>query len=257
MGGDLQPPQRMPTVSYLELVSSVAAILVFGTFAGIMLAALALSIYTVFVGHDVMSSVIASISSQTPDKSGMVANITYVITALIYAAIFVTMWVVAKFGVGVPLKLRVAFNDWNGDRRFWWLALAVAPLFNLVSSVALGALAPDSGNMPPTPTDPAQWFLLFAVAVVIGPICEEMLFRGWLFTALRTRQPFGNAAWITAALFAVMHIGYGALYALLIFPVGLVLAFARERYGSIKPTIVIHGLFNATALILAFITAKP
>lgn len=257
MGADMQPPQKMPSISYLELVSSIAAILVFGTFIGLMLSALAMALFTVFVGHDVMSTVIANIRSPIPDKSGMVANITYAITALIYAAIFVTMWVVAKFGVGVPLKVRVAFNDWSGDRQFWWLALAVAPLFNFVASVALGVLAPDSGNMPPTPTEPAQWFMLFAVAVVIAPICEEMLFRGWLFTALRTRQPFGPAALITAALFAFMHLTAGALYALLIFPIGLVLAFARERYGSVKPTIVIHGLFNASALLLAFLTAKP
>ncbi len=257
MGGDMQQPQGMPTISYFELVTSFVAILVFGTFAGFLVAALAWLVFSLFIGHAATVAIVAAIKAQTPEKSGMIAIIVYAVTALFYATFFVTMWVVARFGVNAPLKVRVAFNDWSGDRLFWWLALAAMPLFNIVSSVTLGVLAPDSGNMPPTPTNLAEWLMLFAVAVVIAPFCEEMLFRGWLFTALRTRQPFGTTAWITASLFAFMHITAGALYALLIFPVGLVLAFARERYGSIKPTIVIHGLFNASALLLAYITAKP
>ena len=253
----MQQPQTMPPVSYLELALSFAAILIFGTIIGALVGSLAWLVFALVVGHDAMLVAIHSIKAQVPDKSGVVTALVYSLTALFYAAFFVTMWVVAKFGVNAPLKLRIAFHDWTGDRQFWWLALVMMPAVNLFSSLLLGAIEPQESGMPPVPTSLAGWLMLFAVAVVIAPICEEMLFRGWLFTALRTRQTFGATAIITAALFAFMHALSGMFYALLIFPVGLLLAYARERYGSIKPTIVIHGLFNASALVLAYLTAKP
>ena len=253
----MQQPETLPPISYLELSLSFVAILIFGTMAGVLVGSLVWLVFALMAGHHAMVLVLDSIKAQVPDKTGIMSALIYSITAMFYAAFFVTMWVVAKFGVNAPLKLRVAFHDWFGDRQFWWLALVIAPAVNLTSSLLLGAVAPQAADMPPTPTRLSGWLMLFAVAVVIAPICEEMLFRGWLFTALRTRKAFGATALITAGLFAFMHILSGAFYALLIFPVGLLLAYARERYGSIKPTIVIHGLFNASALFLAYVTAKP
>ncbi|MBV1706119.1 MAG: CPBP family intramembrane metalloprotease [Hyphomicrobiales bacterium] len=253
----MQQPETMPQISYLELSLSFVAILIFGTMIGVLVGSLVWLVFDLMAGRHAMMMVLENIRAQVPDKTGIMSALVYSVTAAFYAAFFVTMWVVAKFGVNAPLKLRVAFHDWYGDNQFWWLALVIAPAVNILSSLVLGAVDPQAGNQPPTPTSLSGWLMLFAVAVVIAPICEEMLFRGWLFTALRTRKAFGTTAMITAGLFAFMHILSGAYYAMLIFPVGLLLAYARERYGSIKPTIVIHGLFNASALLLAYMTAKP
>ncbi len=91
------------------------------------------------------------------------------------------------------------------------------------------------------------WPLLL-VGVVLAPLAEEVFFRGLLFPALA--KPVGAfwSAAITAALFAALHFNWVGLIP--IFGLGVFLARAYHRTGSILVPIFIHGLHNA--LILTF-----
>ncbi len=91
------------------------------------------------------------------------------------------------------------------------------------------------------------WPLLL-VGVILAPLAEEVFFRGLLFPALAKPVGVFWSAAITAALFAALHFNWVGLIP--IFGLGVFLARAYHRTGSILVPIFIHGLHNA--LILAF-----
>jgi len=92
-------------------------------------------------------------------------------------------------------------------------------------------------------------FKLFALALVPA-VCEELLFRGAIARGLRGRIGLVGAALLSAAYFALLH---GSLARLPItFALGIVLAVATLRCGSLVPAICIHACNNAAAVLLTW-----
>jgi membrane protease YdiL (CAAX protease family) len=83
---------------------------------------------------------------------------------------------------------------------------------------------------------------------VIAPICEELLFRGYIFTALRNWRGTMPAALITALLFGGVHIGSApALDLVPLAALGFGLCLLYRYTGSLYPSIVAHSLNNSLA----------
>jgi len=82
--------------------------------------------------------------------------------------------------------------------------------------------------------------------VILTPVFEEIVFRGLLFATLRRRFGVGNAAVLSAAIFAVAH-GYGVLGFAAVFWSGLLWAWAYERTGSLLPSMAAHAADNLMA----------
>jgi len=96
---------------------------------------------------------------------------------------------------------------------------------------------------------PSAW-LLFLVAVVVAGLTEELLFRGVLSRTLEaTRLGFWGGAALASASFALLHMQYGPGGQLVIFAVGMTLAWIRAWSGSVWPAVVCHSLNNAVALL--------
>lgn len=98
---------------------------------------------------------------------------------------------------------------------------------------------------------------VFLSLVVLPPITEEIVARGFLFGGLRTKLPFIFAAIITSVLFAAAHLGAasdGLLWVAAVdtFILSLVLCYLRERSGSLWPSIGLHALKNCLAFIVLF-----
>jgi len=91
------------------------------------------------------------------------------------------------------------------------------------------------------------------LACVVGPIAEELFFRGLLFGAMRTRMSRVWASLATGSLFAAVHTNpVGFLPILLL---GWLLADLYERTGSLAAPIAVHIVHN-TLLISVGLTAK-
>jgi membrane protease YdiL (CAAX protease family) len=122
-----------------------------------------------------------------------------------------------------------------------------------IVSLALGPLLhPDrEQGLAPKNWEPAHAgaFALnvFALAVV-GPIVEELTFRGLGFRLL---ERFGQTAAILVigVAFALWHGLVQALPVLFVFGAGL--AYLRSRTGSIFPGMILHAVFNGLALAIA------
>jgi membrane protease YdiL (CAAX protease family) len=139
----------------------------------------------------------------------------------------------------------------------WPRAIGLGVGIFIVVFIAESALEPLLHPSREQGLEPTRWepshaaaFAISAFAVVVlGPIVEELLFRGLGFRLLR---PWGGIAAVvgTAVAFAFWHGLVQAWPALFIF--GLGIAILRLRTGSILPGYVFHAFFNAAALALAF-----
>jgi membrane protease YdiL (CAAX protease family) len=133
------------------------------------------------------------------------------------------------------------------------LVLAGLGSFYLISLAWLAALhtsGAEKGLVKDLGGDSGTFAVLVACALtcVLAPICEELLFRGFMFTALRNWRGPWPAAVITALIFGGVH-GFSAPAADLL-PLaflGFALCVVYEWTGSLYPCIALHVLNNAIA----------
>lgn len=98
--------------------------------------------------------------------------------------------------------------------------------------------------------------IMLVLAVIVAPIAEETIFRGYLYGVLKRYIGGIGAGVISAGLFAAMHMNLAALPAL--FVLALCLTLAYEATGSLLVNICMHGFFNLSMLLLIlFLTGHP
>ena len=112
--------------------------------------------------------------------------------------------------------------------------------------------SPQAGVVAP---DGFSWWgltLMLPLGGVAVPMAEELMFRGLLYRWLRRRLAVAPSAVLSAVVFGIVHgqleVGIGA------FLVGIVLALAYERSGSLWPSIIIHAVQNSVSIVLMFLT---
>jgi membrane protease YdiL (CAAX protease family) len=145
---------------------------------------------------------------------------------------------------------------WNWPRSGWkLLALGGAMFF------ALGLLQ----SVLPMPTDtpfehlfdqPRDAYLLSIIAVTLGPLMEELFFRGFMYPVLARRM---GAAWgiaLTALPFGLIHLpqyGWAWGAALVIFLVGVACGVVRAATRSVAACFLVHAGFNGTQMLIAVV----
>ena len=90
--------------------------------------------------------------------------------------------------------------------------------------------------------------LLFYVAVVQAPIVEEIMFRGVLYSALRSRYGAAISIFASGFLFAAIH-PQGLLGLAPLTAVGCVLAAIREWRDSLYGCMIAHACVNGFTLL--------
>jgi len=154
------------------------------------------------------------------------------------------------------LRKNILVKDYIGFRkpskREWaqWLLILAAFLF-LSDMVSLLLHQPI---VPPFMADAYKtaYFLpalLFAI-IVVAPIFEEILFRGFLFQGIRYSRlgPMG-AVGITSFFWAIIHLQYDVYGVATVFAMGLLLGLVRIKTDSIYLVTVIHSLASLVATV--------
>lgn len=96
--------------------------------------------------------------------------------------------------------------------------------------------------------------LFFLAVVIIGPVTEEIVFRGFLFRGLNASfLGLAGTLIVTSVAWALMHVQYDWLIIVQIFLIGLLLGWLRWASGSTLLTITLHVLANFVATIQAAI----
>ncbi|MCX6646054.1 MAG: CPBP family intramembrane metalloprotease [bacterium] len=85
---------------------------------------------------------------------------------------------------------------------------------------------------------------------LLGPIAEELVFRGLLFDRISRAKPGPIAAVIlTAIFFAAAHFSYDIMDILMILVDGLYFGWVRHKTGSVLIPIVLHIFINIAAIV--------
>ncbi|MGH6727073.1 MAG: lysostaphin resistance A-like protein [Pseudolabrys sp.] len=102
------------------------------------------------------------------------------------------------------------------------------------------------------------WLLwLFLAIVVVTPIGEEILFRGFLFRGwLRAPRDVWPVIVITSLLWALIHVQYDWYVIGQVFIFGLLLGWVRWASGSTILTIILHALINTEGMFETFVSLK-
>ncbi|HUO14282.1 MAG TPA: type II CAAX endopeptidase family protein [Verrucomicrobiae bacterium] len=181
--------------------------------------------------------------------------LTSIAPELAIAAQFLAYIAIALFMIGlIEGKYHVRFWQairWNWPRSAWkWL---VGGVFLLLSINVIARFLP----MPKTtPFD--QFFLrerdaylVSIFAVTLGPLMEELFFRGLLYPVLERRLGIFWGIVLTALPFGLMHMfqyGYAWGVVLLIFLMGVVVTIVRAKTGSVAASFLMHVGYNATEM---------
>ncbi len=95
--------------------------------------------------------------------------------------------------------------------------------------------------------------LLFAIlGVLVAPLVEETIFRGFLYPVIARRLGIAAGIAITGTLFGLMHAaqlwgGWGQIALLIL--VGIVLTWVRARTGTVAASYLVHLGYNGLQLV--------
>ncbi len=112
----------------------------------------------------------------------------------------------------------------------------------------------DSVKLLQTAKDPMVLILMAVAAVLVAPVSEELVFRGYLYPAAKKFAGPWMAAICTGLVFAAAHGSLAALLPLFIF--GVVLAVLYEKTGSIWAPIAVHFCFNGATVGIQFLARQ-
>jgi len=96
-----------------------------------------------------------------------------------------------------------------------------------------------------------EFLLAFLTLVVIAPIAEEILFRGYLLGKLRKHVPVWLAILVTSLLFGLVHFAWNV--GVDVFALSIVLCLLRISTGRLWPAMLLHMAKNGLAFYLLFI----
>jgi len=175
---------------------------------------------------------------------------------LIYAAVAacMVMLVEGKYHVAFWRAIR-----WNWPRSEWKLLGIGAAML-----IVLGLLQ----SLLPMPKDtpfehlfdrPRDAYLLAIIAVSLGPMMEELFFRGFMYPVLARRMGAAWAIALTALPFGLIHLpqyGWAWGAALVIVLVGVVCGVVRAQTGSVGASFLVHVGYNGTQMLIAVVVTQ-
>jgi membrane protease YdiL (CAAX protease family) len=169
-------------------------------------------------------------------------------------ALFLVLLVEGKYHTRFWSAIR-----WNWPEGIWkWLGLGTVML------LMLSMLE----NILPMPKDvpfdklferPRDAYLLAIIAVTLGPLVEELFFRGFFYPVIARRWGAGWGIFLTALPFAVMHMpqyGWAWGVLLVIMTVGVVCGIVRASTKSVGASFLVHAGYNGTQMLIAVLWTR-
>lgn len=168
-----------------------------------------------------------------------------------YLLLFLALYAIFHYRHGRPLfdSLR-----WSASGREILLSLLAGPVIALAVLITASALETPRVSSPMLDLlDSRLSVLLIGLfAVTLGPLCEELAFRGLLQPLISRTAGAGLGILLAAVPFALLH---GPQYAwswrhvMLIGLAGVAFGWTRYRTGSTAAATAIHSTYNLTFLI--------
>lgn len=188
------------------------------------------------------------------------------LTLIIQAAVYVLAVVLVIFVPWLVFRKKLKTTRDEMGLRGWptWMDILLAIVGFVVSAlagialVAIGAaLLPNINWSEEQDVGFANLYLTkdlimaFVALVVIAPVCEELIFRGWLYGKLRARIKVAPAVILVSLLFALVHgqVNVGVV----VFAMSVANCLLRELTGTIYSGLFVHVIRNAIAFGAQFV----
>ena len=97
----------------------------------------------------------------------------------------------------------------------------------------------------------SDYIVTFVMLVIVAPIAEEAIFRGWLYGKLRARIPAVPAILLVSILFGIVHGQWNV--GVTVFVMSIAMCTIRELTGTIWGGLLIHILKNGIAFYLLYV----
>lgn len=102
-------------------------------------------------------------------------------------------------------------------------------------------------------------FLLMGMAVLIAPLVEETVFRGYLYPLFANKLGIAPAVVITGVLFGFMHapqLGWTFGLVTMLITVGIIFTLARARTGTVLASFLLHLGYNSMIAFSAIVSTR-
>ena len=214
-------------------------------------------------------------------KGGLptVSDVWFVVALTIVLVLYAGSMLQLKFGLGgvfgtqliillVPLAvvlytkkdIRMTYGFRNtGAVSFvgaFFVILGMYPI-NIAVSYGVISLFPQSANNVVTTFSSIMDGNVVSVFLVIAltpAICEEMLFRGLIYNAMKARYRVSVAIGIVAVLFGIYHMSLVKFIPTGL--LGLMLCYVAYKTGSIYPSMMMHFINNALSVVVSYYPEK-
>jgi membrane protease YdiL (CAAX protease family) len=200
-------------------------------------------------------ALLALVASPVTRETSSLLTMALLIAFLIYGGVALLVLAAARIHGGAAWREMIGWYPFSFRQTgpWLWILVGITLAYGFIADLALKHFHPPSETWFLMPQSAFAALAILILAVIVAPIVEELVFRGYIYTILRQRVgPIATIA-LTAALFAVLHYETTHLYALAVFPIGLSLGMIREMTGSIKPAIFFHAFNNFLAFGFAYL----
>ena len=174
------------------------------------------------------------------------------VQALVYQCGFYALLLGSLYLV-ISLRYRRPFwrsLGWTFEYRGAWLYVAVGIVLAFgLSAIAAALRTPGGSEVQDLMTDRSSMIAVMLFGALIGPVVEEVVFRGFLLPLFAKSMPAGAAIVITAIPFALLHgptVKWAWQSILVIGLAGVMLGVVRVRSGSTAASALVHVVYNST-----------
>lgn len=215
-----------------------------------------LALLLIVVGVVVINLVAAAIVFADPKLQEDLTPLILPTNIALYGIIYLALRLVLGSRYGAPVFRSLGWRQAHFN-------LAVAGIAGVALALALSFVAALIHTPQiKTPFDklsssPASLIFLGIMAVVLAPIFEELLFRGFLQPVISRSVGTLLGVVLTAVLFGLLHApeySWAWQYAVSVTLAGIAFGWLRAKTNSIIPGVVMHGCFNGIQVIAFAVT---
>jgi hypothetical protein len=161
-----------------------------------------------------------------------------------------------KRGASLASEIGFSFEQSKIFSGVAWLTWGVAQPLVLISSWAATSIFPHM----PDPDNPAMSLTiysssfvakiaLFFTICILGPIFEEVLFRGLLYQSLRNRFGVWKSILVTGIVFGLVH-PVSIVGSIPLMMLGWIFGWLAETKKSLLPSMLAHCLQNTVSFLI-------
>jgi len=180
--------------------------------------------------------------------------------ALIFLFLYVTLAVLRGFPFWRTLGWRRITRPNGGRPRSPWLFFFAGCGLSVVVFMVTAKMQPRED----VPIEELFRYkntamLFMAMAVLVAPLVEETVFRGYLYPLFAKYFGVAASVIVTGVLFGLMHgaqLGWTWGLVLVLIAVGVIFTFVRARTGSVFASFLLHLGYNSTIALVSILATQ-